>query len=178
MTKTNKEKIAEISARIDTIIECCATVPFNFAKVLGYGRAQTVYDILNKKCAPSYDFFNRFTDSEYSVIVNLRWLLNGEGEMWTDFMRSLNHEDQIAVVDNVNHGVSVSSYYVRYEKQKNFLQSNDITNRLFDHINEKDDIIRQQAEEIGQLRAELAQLKQRLQKSADAASTERTAIVG
>ena len=34
------------------------------------------------------------------------------------------------------------------------------------------------AEEIGQLRAELAQLKQRLQKSADAASTERTAIVG
>ena len=98
--------------------------------------------------------------------------------MWTDFMRSLNHEDQIAVVDNVNHGVSVSSYYVRYEKQKNFLQSNDITNRLFDHINEKDDIIRKQAEEIGQLRAELAQIKQRLQKSADAASTERTANVG
>ena len=39
-------------------------------------------------------------------------------------------------------------------------------------------IIRQQAEDIGQLRKELAQLKQRLQKSADAASTERTANVG
>lgn len=39
-------------------------------------------------------------------------------------------------------------------------------------------IIQQQAEDIGQLRAELAQLKQRLQKSADAASTERIANVG
>ena len=39
-------------------------------------------------------------------------------------------------------------------------------------------IIQQQAEDIGQLRAELAQLKQRLQKSADAASTERIANAG
>ena len=39
-------------------------------------------------------------------------------------------------------------------------------------------IIQQQAEDIGQLRSELAQLKQRLQKSADAASTERIANVG
>ena len=39
-------------------------------------------------------------------------------------------------------------------------------------------IIQQQAEDIGQLRAELAQLKQRLQKSADAACTERIANVG
>ena len=39
-------------------------------------------------------------------------------------------------------------------------------------------IIQQQAEDIGQLRSELVQLKQRLQKSADAASTERIANVG
>ena len=39
-------------------------------------------------------------------------------------------------------------------------------------------IIQQQAEDIGQLRSELAQLKQRLQKSADSASTERIANVG
>ena len=39
-------------------------------------------------------------------------------------------------------------------------------------------IIRQQAEDIGQLRKDLAQLKQRLQKSADAVSTDRTANVG
>lgn len=178
MAKTNKEKIAEISARIETIIECCATVPHNFAKILGYGRSQTVYDILNKKCAPSYDFFNRFTDSEYSVIINLRWLLNGEGEMWTDFMRSLSHEEQIAVVDNVNHGISVSSYQMQYESNKNFVQHNDILDKLFNLLHEKDGEIRHQAEVIGKLRAEIDQLKQRLQKSADAASTEATANAG
>ena len=43
---------------------------------------------------------------------------------------------------------------------------------------EADAKIIQQAEEIGRLREQIAQLKQRLQKSADAASTERTAIVG
>lgn len=46
------------------------------------------------------------------------------------------------------------------------------------YIQRKDAKIIQQAEEIGRLREQIAQLKQRLQKSADAASTERTAIVG
>lgn len=53
-----------------------------------------------------------------------------------------------------------------------------MVDKLLGIIDKKDDIIRQQAEDVGQLRAELAQLKQRLQKSADAASTERTANVG
>lgn len=110
MAKENKEKIAEISARIVCIIDCCATTANNFSKILGYNRAQTVYDIINCKSAPSFDFFNRFTHSEYSEIINLRWLLNGEGEMWTDFMRRLTHEDQIEVVNKVNHGISVSHY--------------------------------------------------------------------
>lgn len=53
-----------------------------------------------------------------------------------------------------------------------------MVDKLLGIIDKKDDIIRQQAEDVGQLRAELAQLKLRLQKSADAASTERTANVG
>ena len=53
-----------------------------------------------------------------------------------------------------------------------------IIKELVQIIREKDEQIIGMAEEIGQLRAELAQLKQRLQKSADAASTERTANVG
>ena len=53
-----------------------------------------------------------------------------------------------------------------------------IIKELVQIIREKDEQIIGMAEEIGQLRAELAQLKQRLKKSADAASTERTAIVG
>ena len=185
MNKTNQEKIAEISARIDTVIECCCTTPHNFAKVLAYTRAQTVYDILNKKCAPSYDFFNRFTDSEYSVIINLRWLLNGEGEMWTDFMRKLSHEDQITVVDNVNHGISVSSFQMAQaensptQKQVAALQAENA--KLKERASQASMFYRtvlEQAEEIGRLREQVAQLTQRLQKNADAADTSATAHVG
>lgn len=52
-----------------------------FAVKLGYERAQTVYDIINMKSAPSYDFFRRFSISEYSDIFNLKWLLTGNGPM-------------------------------------------------------------------------------------------------
>lgn len=185
MAKTNKEKIAEISARIDTIIECCCTTPNNFAKVLGYPRAQTIYDIQNRKCAPSYDFFNRFTDSEYSAIINLRWLLNGEGEMWTDFMRRLSHEDQIVVVDNVNHGVSVSAFQMaQAENSPNQFLITDlqIENELLkgraaladQYYNQ----ILEQAKEIGRLEQRIADLSQRLEKTAGDASTGDIASVG
>lgn len=53
-----------------------------------------------------------------------------------------------------------------------------LVDRLLHIIDKKDELIRQQAEDIGQLREQLAQLKARLQKSADAASTETTANVG
>lgn len=82
--------------------------------------------------------------------LNAKWLLTGTGEM-----------------------------FVNEEQQPQSTSSGDpMVDKLLGIIDKKDDIIRQQAEDIGQLRAELAQLKQRLQKSADAASTERTAIVG
>ncbi len=183
MTKTNKEKIAEISARIDTIIECCATTPNNFAKVLGYNRAQTVYDIQNRKCAPSYDFFNRFTDSEYSVIINLRWLLNGEGEMWTDFMRRLTHEDQIQVVDQVNHGISVSSFQmeqtvdrtVRQVELEKLKEENIILRDRVKQAEKHHKTILNQERQIGRLEKEIEELKRQLEKTACDASIGDTA---
>lgn len=186
MSKTNKEKIAEISARIDTIIECCATTPNNFAKVLGYSRAQTIYDIQNRKCAPSYDFFNRFTDSEYSAIINLRWLLNGEGEMWTDFMRRLTHEEQIIVVDNVNHGISVSSYQVATEvdiavnrNTLNELQKENGELRSRAKLADKYyKTTLEQAKQIGRLEARIEELEQRLGKTAGDANIGGTANAG
>ena len=54
-----KGKNAEISARIDEIICILHTNPNKFANALGYSRAQTIYDILEGKSAPSYDFFKR-----------------------------------------------------------------------------------------------------------------------
>lgn len=55
--------------------------PNSFAKILGYSRAQTIYDIINGKSAPSYDFFNRFANTEFSDKISLQWLLTGKGEM-------------------------------------------------------------------------------------------------
>ncbi len=82
--------------------------------------------------------------------VSATWLLVGTGEMFvSDEQEPHNNSSAEPMVD-----------------------------KLLGIIDKKDDIIRQQAEDIGQLREELAQLKQRLQKSADAASTDRTANVG
>lgn len=203
MKKENQEKNAEFSARIDDIIECCATTPNNFAKVLGYPRAQTIYDIQNRKCAPSYDFFNRFADSEYSAIIELRWLLNGEGEMWTEFMRGLSHEEQITVVDYVNHGVSVSSFQVAHnsktiltdvamaEKTFNEHQYNAMkakTTKLIEEngkLKEKAaatekyyETILEQAKEIGRLEQKIKDLEQRLGKNAVDVNTSHTANAG
>ena len=82
--------------------------------------------------------------------VSATWLLVGTGEMFvSDEQEPHNNSSAEPMVD-----------------------------KLFGIIDKKDDIIRQQAEDLGQLRAELAQLKLKLQKSADAASTDRTANVG
>lgn len=74
-----KEKNAEISARVDEMISLLHTNPNKLANALGYGRAQTIYDIINGKAAPSYDFFKRFLASGYGAFINLRWLISGEG---------------------------------------------------------------------------------------------------
>ena len=81
MNKEKEEKNAEISARIMEMITFLGETPNSFANKIGYQRAQTIYDILKKKCAPSYDFFKKFADTEYSDIINLKWLLTGDGDM-------------------------------------------------------------------------------------------------
>ena len=81
MNKGKEEKLAEISARITQVIDYLGESSNSFATKLGYPRAQTVYDIQKMKSAPSYDFFQRFSRAGFSVIVDLDWLLTGEGSM-------------------------------------------------------------------------------------------------
>ena len=181
MAKENKEKIAEISARISDVIECCATTPNNFAKILGYNRAQTIYDIINGKSAPSYDFFRRFSESEYSAIINLKWLLSGDADMWTDFWQSLPFEVQIKVADNVNHNVSVSSYRHAYAHKPADLEATVETGRIKERAAMADMFYNktlEQAEVIGELKARIKDLEQRLEKTAGDVSTGDTANVG
>lgn len=81
MNKEKGNKNADISARIAEILDCFSASKNAFALKLGYERAQTVYDIINGKSAPSYDFFKKFQFSEYSEVINTDWLLTGRGSM-------------------------------------------------------------------------------------------------
>ncbi len=81
MSNKIERKNAEISARVDSLIKDAGETANSFAKTLGYPRAQTIYDIVNGKAAPSYDFFNKFALSEFSAKYNLHWLLTGQGDM-------------------------------------------------------------------------------------------------
>ena len=81
MNKEKENKNADISARIAKILDYINESKNSFALKLGYERAQTVYDIINGKSAPSYDFFKKFQLSEYSEIINTDWLLTGRGSM-------------------------------------------------------------------------------------------------
>lgn len=198
-----KENITEISARISDIIECCATTPNNFAKILGYTRAQTIYDILNGKSAPSYDFFRRFSESEYSAIISLKWLLSGDAEMWTDFFQRLTHEEQVEVANNVNHNISISSFRIAHGAE-NLLVESLVTERvtttknidylkrslskalkengeLQERANMSDAFYKktlEQAEEIGQLKERIAQLEREKGKDASGVSTSGVANAG
>jgi len=96
MQEKNK-KNTDISERIYQVIEHLSITPNKFTKTLGYKRAQTIYDILNCKSAPSYDFFNRLFNSEYSAMINPIWLLTGKGAL-TDNISS--NQDRSSILPN------------------------------------------------------------------------------
>lgn len=75
------KKNAEFSARLMKIIEHEGINRNVFAGKLGYKRSQTIYDIIRGKALPSFDFLNRFENSEYSEVFSLSWLITGKGQM-------------------------------------------------------------------------------------------------
>lgn len=76
-----EKKNTEISARVTEMIEFLQETPNSFAKSLGYKRAQTLYDIISGKSAPSYDFFNKVANAEISAHINIKWLITGKGNI-------------------------------------------------------------------------------------------------
>lgn len=175
-----KEKNAEISARIDEVICILHTNPNKFANALGYSRAQTIYDILEGKSAPSYDFFRRFTMSGYSVFINLRWLLSGEGNPIVE-ERYLASDLPIIKGEMTSEEAAQKLKEVRAQKQQpkaTYNNQDPIINRILESMDKKDAIIKEQAEEIGQLRERIAQLQREKGKNASDARTSDIANVG
>lgn len=76
-----EKKNTEISARVSEMIEFLHETPNSFAKSLGYNRAQTIYDIISGKSAPSYDFFNKVANTGISAHINIKWLITGKGDI-------------------------------------------------------------------------------------------------
>ena len=93
-------KMSEISERIINVIDFVGSNPNSFAKSLGYNRSQVIYDITNGKANPSYDFFNKLLNSEYSDLIDLKWLITGRGSISVP-------KNEISVV-----GESLSEYRV------------------------------------------------------------------
>ena len=105
------KKNTEISERIEMLLTHLGINRNLFAKTLGYDRSQTVYDIINGKAKPSYDFFDRFLNSEYSDIINLEWLISEKGDM----LKSKNQIEKI--YDNIKPISQVCEPQVAYGKK-------------------------------------------------------------
>lgn len=69
--------MSDISERLTQCLDSLNINANSFAKSLRYPRSQTVYDIINGKVFPSFDFFKRLLDSEYSEKIDIRWLISG-----------------------------------------------------------------------------------------------------
>ena len=70
-----------ISDRILQIIDYHELNINSFAKILGFNRAQIIYDIVKGKAKPGWKFFSAFFNSELSDEINSDWFITGKGNM-------------------------------------------------------------------------------------------------
>ena len=95
------EKNAEISERIIKVLDYIGVTKNDFAKKLGYERSQAIYDMVNGKSKPSFDFFERILNSEYSELINIEYILTGNGEIF----KTKSEKKVINSNDNINDNI-------------------------------------------------------------------------
>jgi len=142
-------KNTEISERIKKLIEFWGINRNSFAKSLGYERSQAVYDIMNGKAKPSFDFFDRLLNSEYSDKVNIDWLISGKGEMIKKKSVKIEESSNFANTGCVSSDVEVSRILsgdiddeTGIESLKNIIMEKDALLKAKDEIiKSKDEII-------------------------------------
>lgn len=71
-----------ISERMNELVEFLNISKNDLANKLGYKRAQSIYDMANGKSKPSFDFFHKILNSEYSEIINIEYLISGKGKIF------------------------------------------------------------------------------------------------
>lgn len=120
------KKNTGMSERILQILKSQGIKPNKFAQKLGYNRSQTIYDVINGVVNPSYDFFEKFSNSEYSKIFNTDWLLTGKGEMLNSSKNNI--ETQLTMKYN-NKGVPY--YDVDFLGGYNFMENDQIIKPTF-----------------------------------------------
>ncbi|OWP83021.1 hypothetical protein BWK59_12750 [Flavobacterium davisii] len=91
-------KNTNISERISLMIDLLGVTKNEFAQKMGYNRSQAIYDITNGKSKPSYDFFDKLLNSEYSEFINIDSLITGKGE----FIKTKDKVNVINSNDNNN----------------------------------------------------------------------------
>lgn len=161
MNKEKGEKLAEISARITQVIEYLGETPNSFATKLGYSRAQTVYDILKMKSAPSYDFFQRFSNTGYSAIIEFDWLLTGRKAMLKQNVSNEKNTDNTLVSsdkDTINKHTNqeeTSYIYKMYQDEK--ADWKEEKKELKVQIDQLQSELRQQSAELAALKAQHSQ---------------------
>lgn len=157
MNKGKEEKLAEISARITKIIGYLGETSNSFATKLGYLRAQTVYDIQKMKSAPSYDFFQRFSNAGYSAIIDIDWLLTGNGSMLKQNVSNEKNADNTLVSsdkDTINKHTNqeeTSYIYKMYQDEKTDWKEE--KKELKTQIDQLQSELRQQSAELAALKA-------------------------
>ncbi len=122
-----------------------------FANAIGVAPSVVENIVGKRQGKPSFDVVEKVCAL---AEVNTTWFITGRGEAF-DFRPN---EEK--------------------DKTTNTAPSTGIEDKLLAIIQEKDNVIREQAEEIGQLRERIAQMQQRFEKGAANANTDTIANVG
>lgn len=138
----------EISGRITELIDFIGVSKNDFAKHLGYSRSQTIYDIVKGKAKPSFDFFQKLLNSEYSEKFNLEYIITGRGSLTT---KNDNNHLPVKNSNSLNNSKEESNF--------NLLPIEEKLNVLFHSLNkELHEIKKENTEKIDTISGALASL--------------------